>query len=149
MKESQKEIVLAALEKFHKVEIIVGGWSMWPFIRNGDTIRIRKITKSLNPGKVAVFFNGDQLIAHRVIWKKSCENSVCYWISGDYSNSNFDRVEETEIVGFVDKIGKKWRLRTLWLHYPLNLSAPFIGFFLAKLVKVIEFIKSSLQSIRK
>jgi len=149
MRKSQKEMVIASLEKFGSVELTVGGWSMWPFIRNGNTIRIKRKTGYLFPGMVGVIFNGDQLIAHRIIWKRHSGTGVSYWISGDSMGLNFSLVHDNEVIGCVKRIGRKWNLQNLWLFYPLCLFSPIIGFFLAFILKRSEFIKSKLPNRRK
>ena len=49
MKATHKEMLLASLEKFNSCEVVVGGTSMWPFIKDGDIVGV-----SSRRGKVKV-----------------------------------------------------------------------------------------------
>ncbi len=128
MEESQKKAVLESLKQTGERQIMVGGWSMWPFIRNGDTILIRQVTGGLKLGDVAVFFLENQLIAHRIVWKSSQNKAGrLLWLQGDFSSLKPYWVKADEIIGVVAKKSKKGQFSSLWLTFPSSILAIFLS----------------------
>lgn len=64
----------------------LSGFSMWPFIKPGDTLVISHQVEDLKVGDVVVFQRQDKLVAHRVV--KLVENEsqqTAYQTKGDFN----------------------------------------------------------------
>ena len=143
MQKHQKEMIIAALEKFGTGEIRVGGWSMWPFIRNNDIIRVARGVTPPYLGKVVAFFNGEQLIAHRVVWvQRGNEKRLSFWIQGDFVSSSLSRVEKNQLLGTVIGVKREGAIKKFWFIQPFCSLALVIGFFLRTIFSICDKIKS-------
>ncbi|MFC1583932.1 S24/S26 family peptidase [Fibrobacterota bacterium] len=141
MDKHQKQILLTALDKFGTVEVRVGGWSMWPFIRHNETIVVAKEMKTPYLGKVIAFFNENQLIAHRVAWSRPKGNgSADFWVLGDFSQFSLSRIDSRQVIGTVSGL-KVDGFRNLWLIQPFCVFALIIGFILRGILSINKLVK--------
>ncbi len=95
------------------------GWSMRPFIRDGDFIVVSPIeNSSIKPGDVVFYLTAEnKVIVHRVIkkYKKDKDNRITMLIKGDATFSSPEKVEMQNVLGkvvAVEKNGQKKRLDT-------------------------------------
>ncbi len=137
MKTTHKEMLLASLEKFNTCEVVVGGTSMWPFIREGDTVSIKQKPFKPSLGKVVAFFAGDQLITHRIIWYKQINyNNWLLTIHGDASPFSLSQINTDEVIGTIRYLKRKNRKITFSLNYPYRIIAIPIGIVLQFVVAI-------------
>ena len=137
MKITHKEMLLEILEKHNKCEVIVGGTSMWPFIRDGDTVSIkgRPFTPSL--GTVVAFFSDAQLIIHRIIWCKLRANDE--WeilVHGDASPFSISQINLDQIIGTIDYVKRQNKKITLSFNDAYRIIAIPLGFLLQFLISI-------------
>jgi len=95
------------------------GWSMRPFIRDGDFIVVSPIeNSSIKTGDVVFYLTTEnKVIVHRVIkkYKKDKDNRITMLIKGDATFSSPEKVEIQNVLGkvvAVEKNGQKKRLDT-------------------------------------
>lgn len=95
------------------------GWSMRPFIRDGDFIVVSPIeNSSIKTGDVVFCITTEnKAIVHRVIkkYKKDKDNRITMFIKGDATFSSPEKVEMQNVLGKVVEVernGQKKRLDT-------------------------------------
>lgn len=139
--EAKKE----AFQKGYPLTMPVFGWSMLPFLAEGDKITIVECEgKKLRSGDIAVFKN-DGFIAHRIIRKINNKSGLIFITKGD-TRLHFDKpIPENAIVGKIVKIdkhcfiidlegipGRVLNIASLFLSLSQLWSAPFL------LVRIID-----------
>ncbi len=110
------------------------GWSMFPFIQDGDILTVQP-TKAddLNVGDVAFYRAAEErLVAHRVVGREARDGQVVLAMRGDATPSPDEWVQAEQVLGRVVSVqwGKKvirldqgfWRLAALlWINlHPLR-----------------------------
>lgn len=142
MEPIHKEMLLASLQTHNMCEITVGGTSMWPFIRHGDTLIIKYKPFKPGLGTVVGFFAGDQLIVHRIIWyrRKGPELWDIY-VHGDASPFSIAKIDTEAVIGVVQSIKRRNKKITLWFTFPVRIGIIPFGFFLQCLVALRLFTK--------
>lgn len=107
------------------------GWSMRPFIRDGDFITVSPIeNSSIKTGDVVFYLTTEnKVIVHRVIkkYKKDKDKRIIMFIKGDATFSSPEKVEMQNVLGkvvAVERNGRKKRLDTKF--YPIK-SLLFAG----------------------
>ena len=95
------------------------GWSMRPFIRDGDFIVVSPIEdSSIKTGDVVFYLTTEnKVIVHRVIkkYKKDKDNRIMMFIKGDAAFSSPEKTEMQNVLGkviAVERNGRKKRLDT-------------------------------------
>jgi len=95
------------------------GWSMRPFVRDGDFIVVSPIENySIKTGDVVFYLTPEnKVIVHRVIkkYKKDKDNRITIFIKGDATFSSPEKVEMQNVLGkviAVERNGRKKRLDT-------------------------------------
>jgi len=95
------------------------GWSMRPFIRDGDIIVVSPIeNSSIKTGDVVFYLTTEnKVMVHRVIkkYKKDKNNRSTMFIKGDATFSSPEKVEMQNVLGkvvAVERNGRKKRLDT-------------------------------------
>jgi len=95
------------------------GWSMRPFIRDGDFMVVSPIeNSSIKTGDVVFCITTEnKVIVHRVIkkYKKDKDKRIIMFIKGDATFSSPEKVEMQNVLGkvvAVEKNGRKKRLDT-------------------------------------
>ena len=127
---------LEALEKHNRCEVVVGGTSMWPFIRDGDTASIKKNEPfTPSPGTVVAFFAGEQLIVHRIIWcKKKADGRWDISVHGDASPGSQSKINADQVIGSVEYVKRQNRKITLTFNDAYRIIAIPLGLILQFIV---------------
>jgi signal peptidase I len=121
----------SAMETLGTCDVIVSGESMKPFIRDGDTVSLSRITTVPNLGEVVAFFNGDQLIVHRIVWRRHrAPGEWHFLVWGDSSPGMAGRVSMHECIGRVIRVTRNGKLASLWILFPFRIIALLAGIFL-------------------
>jgi signal peptidase I len=127
----QKEMLKSALQSFGKCDVTVHGESMKPFIGSGDTVSLSPYRDAPRLGEVIAFFNDNQLLVHRIIWRKKVAlGEWDFWAWGDSSPGKPGRVSSRECIGRVTGITRNARSRNLWILFPFRIFALIAGIFL-------------------
>jgi hypothetical protein len=135
MKSFSKYMLLEALGELGRCDVTVDGESMKPFIRCGDVATIATIPSYPRLGQVAVFFNDDQLIMHRITRRKKLpDGSWDLSMYGDSSPYSGGKVDSSQVIGVVRYLNRNSRRHVLWFSYPFCILAVPIGFFIRFLV---------------
>ena len=72
------------IENNHSVKIVASGYSMFPFMRNGDVQTISPVPiEEIKVGDVAVFERDNDWISHRVIDIRKTKNEITLILRGD------------------------------------------------------------------
>jgi len=105
------------LEKGKSVRFQAKGWSMRPFIQDGDFIVVNPIeNSSIKTGDVVFYLTTEnKIIVHRVIRKYKKKGRMTVLIKGDASFSSPEKVEIQNVLGkvvAVERNGRKKRLDT-------------------------------------
>ena len=135
MKITHKEMLLEILNKFNRCEVIVGGTSMWPFIRDGDTVSIkgRPFTPSL--GSVVAFFSDEQFIIHRIIWcDKRANGKWDILVHGDASPYSISKINSDQIIGTIEYVKRQNRKIILLFNDAYRIIAIPFGLMLQLIV---------------
>lgn len=131
MEPYQKEALRSALQSFGKCDVIVQGESMKPFIRSGDTVSLSSISGIPRLGEIVAFFNVNQLLVHRIIWRKRLSTGDWhFWVWGDSSPGMPGKVSLSECLGKVVLLSRKGRPERPRLLFPFRLLAILTGVFL-------------------
>lgn len=88
----------------HAAEVILptSGFCMVPWIWPGGMLTIRRCTvKDLCPGEIAVWFNGNTYLSHRVV--RTFEHT--FVTRGDFSRSDDPEGREHQLVGKATRFG--------------------------------------------
>jgi signal peptidase I len=141
------KLLVAVLKKGGSFRFRTKGFSMYPFIRDGDVITISPISNNrASFGEIVAFINPGtrNLVVHRVIGR----SGNFYFIKGDNSSGLDCIVHKTSILGCVTKIerkGKKGFLDSSLTKYTIAfLSRLRILFPLMNLMRrIFRFIISS------
>ena len=97
------ELIKAVLEKNKSFRFRANGFSMSPFVKNGDIITISPLQNSpFRPGDIVAFFHPvtGKPFVHRVIWKKGSSLRI----RGDSLLSDDGLIPESNIFGKVTKV---------------------------------------------
>jgi signal peptidase I len=97
------ELLRAVLDRGVPFRFWAPGFSMSPFIRDGDVITVSRLRgRSPGPGRVVAFVRPGmgRLIVHRVVGKKGDS----YMIKGDNSPEADALVPKGDILGYVSKV---------------------------------------------
>ncbi|NTW32563.1 MAG: signal peptidase I, partial [Bacteroidetes bacterium] len=150
------ELTENLLNSKQQVKLIVGGNSMFPFLRNGDEIVINKCRiNELNIGDIVVFKTHDKWIAHRLHKIKSENNKTILITKGDSCNSKDLPVTEENFAGKVILFFRKGKEKNINSNYYkkinrciVSFSKPFTLFiipllwFITRYKKIILTIKN-------
>ena len=135
MKITHKEMLLEILNKFNRCEVIVGGTSMWPFIREGDTVSIRQKPFIPSLGAVVAFFSGEQLIIHRIIWcKKKADGEWDILVHGDASPFSISKINSDQVIGAIEYVKRENKKVTLSFNDAYRIIAIPLGLMLQLMV---------------
>jgi len=114
------------------IQINVGGYSMFPYLRKGNTIFIKKESiNTLKTGDVIVFRSVNKMIAHRIISIRKKNSQVKILTKGD-SLGFFDKpMTEERYIGKIIEIYRNDK--TILIDTPIHL-------LLNKLIALISVI---------
>ncbi len=105
------------LEKGKSIRFQAKGWSMRPFIRDGDFIVVSPVkSSSIRKGDVVFYPNAEnKIIVHRIIRKYKQKGRMTVLIKGDASFSSPEKMDIQNVLGKViaiERNGRKKRLDT-------------------------------------
>ena len=107
------ELMTAVLSKGCSFRFKAKGWSMTPFIRDGDVIKVDPINAHpLQVGQVVAFHSADErcLVVHRII----ARTDTGYLIQGDSAMGESDGiVRQDQLLGQVSRVDREGR--RVWL----------------------------------
>ena len=93
------------------------GFSMWPFLRAGDRLMVRKIPpKDLKIGDIILYIKDKQSICHRLVKKVKKGEKYTFYAQGDSSNSA-EPVEAGMLQGKVVGLLRKGRIKNIATGY--------------------------------
>jgi signal peptidase I len=103
------------LERKISIRFRAKGFSMRPFIQDGDLITVSPLQNSpVKVGDVVLYKTvDDQAIVHRVIQKTIKDNKTVFFIKGDAAFSQPEEVDTERILGRVVAIERNGRKRKL------------------------------------
>ncbi len=89
----------------------VRGWSMYPFIKNGDLIEVaHAAVEDIAAGDVVFFRSGQRLLAHRVVGHGLHGQELCLRVRGDRFLYEDPPVYGRDLVGRVGSVCRKQRI---------------------------------------
>lgn len=111
MKDYQCQMLVDTIRKFGSCRITVEGFSMWPYICSGDSVVLVPPRQSPEIGEVAAFFNDNQLILHRIIFRrKNDRGAYNVWLRGDFYPHSMVKLPYSNIFAITNEIQTtKWR----------------------------------------
>lgn len=81
---------------------LVKGFSMWPFLKDGQQILVKKIALSeFHRGDLMLYRVADKLICHRLLCKEQKDGNWLFYCRGDASLGGGDQVCEEMVAGKV------------------------------------------------
>ena len=119
---------LKLIEEKGKIYLRLSGFSMFPFLKDGDVALIKKVEISaLKTGDVIVFKLDQKMIAHRLMEIK--KNGEHYEITtkGDTSKNNDPKFTELNYVGKITSFNRKEKNIKITTRF-----YEFIGVFIVK-----------------
>jgi signal peptidase I len=99
-------ILTAVLEKGSSFRFLAKGFSMAPFIRDGDVITLAPVRdRPPGIGSVVAFFHPqfEKIMVHRVVGKKD----GAYLIRGDNSPASDGDISRDHVLGFVTRVERR------------------------------------------
>jgi signal peptidase I len=107
------------------IQILLRGFSMFPFLMHGDVVQITSIEpEKLKRGDIVIFKHNDCWVAHRLV-KKNIDKHLFY-TRGDARTKKDIPVLKSQIKGVVVKIVKsRWKLA----HFAIGKYGKYIVFF--------------------
>ncbi|MCZ2844957.1 MAG: S24/S26 family peptidase [Candidatus Bathyarchaeota archaeon] len=103
------------LEKGKSIRFQAKGWSMRPFIRDGDFIVVSPVkSSSIRIGDVAFYYTAeDKIIVHRIVRKYKKNEKIIVLIKADASFGSPEKVDIHNVLGKVVAIERNGRKRRL------------------------------------
>ena len=110
------------------------GFSMWPFIKQGDRLIVKKISiDSLRVGDVILYRSGDKLVCHRLVRKIKHKGKYLLYARGDNGLYASELVRDEMVNGKVTGVFRgnkiidltgRWRR---FINYFIVLFGPCLG----------------------
>lgn len=89
------------------INLRILGSSMYPALRQGDTIRVEPTSiQGLRIGDIALFHRGGQLICHRIVKKHQTNGKVFIVTKGEIGSCRDEPVPAEDILGKVVEVKK-------------------------------------------
>ncbi len=91
------------------------GWSMYPFIRDGDVLTIQQADPSaLRTGDVIFYrIHNNRTVAHRIVSKKYRNNHVMLFVRGDSMFGSDGWIQSEQIIGQVTSLQRGQKVMRL------------------------------------
>jgi signal peptidase I len=104
------EMLADVLRSGGTVTLRVFGGSMWPWLRSGDAISVRREDSArIHPGEVVLFVREGRLFAHRVIRKLARDGRAVLITKGDALPRADAPLEAAELLGSVFRVRRAGR----------------------------------------
>jgi signal peptidase I len=109
------ELSRDVLQKGQSIRFQAKGWSMRPFIRDGDFVTVSPVeNSSIKTGDVVLYSTAENdPIMHRVIKKYIKKGGTTLLIKGDASSGSPERVDIQRVLGKLTAIERKGRRKQL------------------------------------
>jgi signal peptidase I len=103
------------LEKGKSIRFQAKGWSMRPFIRDGDFIVVSPVkSSSIRKGDIVFYSNAEnEIIVHRIIRKYKKNDRITVLIKGDASFGPPEKVDIQKVLGKAKAIERNGREKRL------------------------------------
>jgi signal peptidase I len=130
------------------------GYSMWPFIRPGRKLIVKKIpVENLRAGDIILYRSDDQLICHRLIKKVKDKQKYFLYARGDNSSSSPEVIREGAYSGKAVGILKNNKILSLtsweasFFNAAIILIGPRVGWF-ARIIRPL-YVRSIKKPLKK
>jgi hypothetical protein len=136
------ELLQAVFSKRVPFRFRANGFSMSPFIRDGDVITVLPFTSQISHlGNVVAFLHPEtrKLVVHRVVGKRGS----CYFVRGDNSSEEEGPIPDSDILGYVGRVERDGKKVLLGIG-PERLLIAFLtrtGFLFRLIFPVLRFIR--------
>jgi signal peptidase I len=115
---------------------LVKGFSMWPFLKNGQKVIVKKIAaQEFRRGDLVLYRVADQLICHRLLRKEQICGHWSLYCRGDASLTGNDQVPENMVKGKVmavfsgtKAVNLETRRQRLWSLVIVVFLSPILAF---------------------
>ena len=126
------------------------GFSMWPFLKQGDRVIAKKIpVKELKIGDIALYQKNGQMICHRLVRKIVKEDDVLFYVRGDNSFSSPELISENAFIGKVIGIVENDRVIVFFKGLRWRITSRFIVIIAPLVSRVNRIIKPGYKMIFK
>ena len=143
MQPIHKEMLLESLARFGRCDVVVGGTSMWPFIKPGDTVSICNKPQNPSPGMVVAFFVENQFVAHRIVWNSRIKSEGWkIFVHGDAAFGSWTQMNYDQVVGIVEYVQRGEDRISFWFANPLRIVTIPLGLML----QLVVYIKCTLKN---
>jgi signal peptidase I len=106
--ENKLDFSLQLIEEKGKIYLRLSGFSMFPFLKEGDVALIKKVEiNALKIGDVIVFKHGQKMIAHRLMEINQNEEHYTLTTKGDTSKKIDPLFNEADYVGKIISFNRK------------------------------------------
>ncbi len=136
-KKITNELVREAIDKNGSFRFRVEGFSMFPFLVEGDEVIIEKVPiQDLKIGEIVTYIRDEMLIVHRIKRIDGVSNKMIFVTQGDNLNHEDLPVMEKEIIG---------RVRTV-IRGEKSFSPPVL---LPEFISMLRFVFGMLRRLKK
>ena len=121
------------------------GFSMWPFLSDGERVIVKKAPISrLRRGDIVLYTQGEKIVCHRLIKMVKGISGIILFTRGDNSFSHPEPIEENMYIGKAVAIERKGRLTDLdsfffrGLNPLIIIIGPFFGMAARMLKRILK-----------
>lgn len=115
------------------------GFSMWPFLRQGEKLIVKKAPmESLKVGDIILYQGDNQLVCHRLVKKVKNQDEYLFYSRGDNSNSSPELITKEKFLGKITGILRKNGKITNLMGRKQQFIHRFIVIFSPLIVKIIK-----------
>ena len=106
------------------------GYSMYPFIRNGDAVIVHPVdADALSVGDIVFYRNSlNRLVAHRIIGKSIFKNQIILRTRGDAATKSDGWINTDQVLGRIVSVNRKDKV--------IDLNSPFQRFITILWIKL-------------
>ena len=147
---SESQSVSRAIIEANYTFFYVYGQSMFPTLRHGDKVLIKKAPPSEIKTKDIIVYNANNcVVSHRVIKIVNTSSALVFYTRGDF-NRSIETIPDNRLVGKVIGVFRKEKLKFITFEHSLvyYIFINIISLFKDLLIKMIEAVYS-FASVRK
>ena len=152
LKQISKEIINSG----HQLRTRVGGYSMFPYLRQNDIVTIKPVLdENLRIGDILVFQQHTKLIAHRLIKKTTLIDNTYYICKGDSLMVRDYKISIRDILGKIIAFERNRRMYNLEsririkLHYAIARISPYSYWFYFILKQTNKIVRKLGEQIKQ
>jgi len=124
------------LAENRQVKLKCMGYSMFPFLKKGDSVTLGKCSMSeVKPGDIVVFKSDNKWVAHRAIKRKNTGGEECLVTRGDTCRHKDPCVTEKNFIGKINSYTRNNKETNLKKFFP-----KYIGLLIARLSPIISLL---------